>query len=73
VFLPITALASIFSMTLKSGLEGWGVWVFWLVVAAGVALGLSLRARLSPRSDPAKGREALEPEVTATLERVSAT
>jgi CorA-like Mg2+ transporter protein len=47
VFLPITALASVFSMTLHSGLEGLAApWVFWGVVAAGVSLGLVLRARL---------------------------
>ncbi len=48
VFLPITALASIFSMTLRSGLEAWlSPWLFWLIVAGGVALGLAMRARLS--------------------------
>lgn len=49
VFLPITALASIFSMTMRSGLEAWGApWTFWVVVAAGVLLGLFMRARLRP-------------------------
>ena len=48
VFLPITALASVFSMTLRSGLETWGApWVFWGVVAGGVALALFMRSRLS--------------------------
>ena len=48
VFLPITALASVFSMTLKSGLEGVAdPWVFWSVVAFGTALGLTVRARLN--------------------------
>lgn len=51
VFLPITALASIFSMTLKSGLEGWGTWLFWLIVAAGVSLGLYMRSRLSAKTE----------------------
>ncbi|MFZ5442062.1 MAG: CorA family divalent cation transporter [Myxococcota bacterium] len=50
VFLPITALASIFSMTLHSGLEGVGEpWVFWLIVAAGIALGTAMRRNLTPR------------------------
>lgn len=48
VFLPITALASIFSMTLHSGLEGLGEpWIFWVIVAAGVGLGLAMRGGLS--------------------------
>lgn len=48
VFLPITALASVFSMTLTSGLETWSApYVFWGVVGAGVALGLTVRARLA--------------------------
>lgn len=51
VFLPITALASVFSMTLSSGLETWAApFAFWGVVAAGLALGLGVRARLAPRS-----------------------
>ncbi|MFO0598724.1 MAG: CorA family divalent cation transporter [Myxococcaceae bacterium] len=51
VFLPITALASIFSMTLHSGLEGVGEpWIFWVIVAAGIGLGLTMRSRLAPRS-----------------------
>jgi Mg2+ and Co2+ transporter CorA len=53
VFLPITALASVFSMTLRSGLETWGEpWVFWGVVAAGVALALFMRSRLSTPAPP---------------------
>lgn len=49
VFLPITALASIFSMTMRSGLETWGApWTFWGVVAGGVVLGLFMRSRLRP-------------------------
>ncbi len=49
VFLPITALASIFSMTLQSGLETWhSPWLFWFIVAAGVALGLTMKARVEP-------------------------
>ncbi|MDP1829579.1 MAG: hypothetical protein Q8L48_40305 [Archangium sp.] len=56
VFLPITALASIFSMTLRSGLETWfSPWLFWLIVAAGVALGLTMKARLKPEKGSATG------------------
>ncbi len=48
VFLPITALASIFSMTLRSGLESWqSPGLFWIIVAAGVALGFAMKSRLS--------------------------
>lgn len=57
VFLPITALASIFSMTLKSGLESWGTWLFWLIVAAGIALGLFMRSRLGTRRDESQRDE----------------
>jgi hypothetical protein len=70
VFLPITALASVFSMTLKSGLEGWGPAVFWLIVAAGVALGLFMRSRLATATPAAEPRRAdpLGGEVEAALE-----
>jgi CorA-like Mg2+ transporter protein len=53
VFLPITALTSVFSMTLKSGLEGLAdPWVFWSVVGFGTALALTLRARLNKVETP---------------------
>ena len=46
MFLPLTALASVFSMTLRSGLEGTAApWIFWGVVAAGVTLGLAMKPR----------------------------
>lgn len=52
VFLPITALASIFSMTLHSGLEDvLSPWLFWVIVAAGVALGFTMLSRLSRREE----------------------
>ncbi|MCU0695217.1 MAG: CorA family divalent cation transporter [Myxococcaceae bacterium] len=58
VFLPMTALASIFGMELRSGLEALaGPWLFWGVVMAGVALGLVMHRRLTraegapPRAD----------------------
>jgi len=48
-FLPITALASVFSMTMRSGIETWGApWTFWAVVGGGVLLGLVVRSRLRP-------------------------
>jgi hypothetical protein len=41
LFLPITALASIFGMSLNSGLEGrYEVVAFWAIVAAGFVLGV---------------------------------
>lgn len=54
VFLPITALASIFSMTLRSGLENWNApWLFWGIVLAGVTFGLFMRSKLAPpQSEP---------------------
>lgn len=63
VFLPITALASIFSMTLRSGLETWfSPWFFWVIVGAGVLLGFTLKARVAPAEqpvEPVKARRAL--------------
>lgn len=64
IFLPMTALASIFSMTLKSGLEGVAPWLFWTVVGSGVLLGLVMRSRLklveTPAPAPSARREARE-------------
>ncbi len=42
IFFPIMALTSIFGMQLHSGLEDTPVWVFWIVLAAGVAVGVVL-------------------------------
>jgi hypothetical protein len=47
VFLPISAVTSIFSMTLHSGLEGSPPWFFWLLVGGGAALGFVLKRRLA--------------------------
>lgn len=54
VFLPMTALTSIFGMTLKSGLEA-VPWLFWAVVVAGLALGLALRGRRRAPEKRAEG------------------
>ncbi|MDP2269123.1 MAG: CorA family divalent cation transporter [Archangium sp.] len=72
VFLPITALASIFSMTLRSGLETWfSPWLFWVIVGAGVALGFTMKARVAPSEQPV---EPVTPPVKTrrALVRVSA-
>jgi hypothetical protein len=67
VFLPITALASIFSMTLRSGLENWySPWLFWVIVAAGVALGFTMKARIEPEAP------AAPPEPEPARRRVTA-
>ncbi len=58
VFLPITALASIFSMTLHSGLESAPPWLFWMIVVAGVALGFTMKARLEGTEASARTERA---------------
>jgi Mg2+ and Co2+ transporter CorA len=45
VFLPLTALGAVFGMRLSHGLEDLpSPWMFWLVVATGVVLGLVVRS-----------------------------
>ena len=68
IFFPLTALASILSMNLRSGLEESPVWVFWLVLAAGVVFGIALSSwamrgaiaaappKASPRAENDKAR-----------------
>lgn len=47
MFLPLTAVASIFGMNLPSGLEGmWTPALFWIVLAVGLGVGFFLRGRL---------------------------
>lgn len=40
VFLPLTAVASVFGMNLRSGLEESPAWIFWVVLAGGITAGL---------------------------------
>ena len=42
IFLPLTAVAGIFGMNIRSGLEGSPTWAFWLVLACGVLLGIGI-------------------------------
>ena len=42
IFFPLTALASIFGMNLRSGLEDSPTWMFWLILFAGVLFGAGL-------------------------------
>jgi hypothetical protein len=59
LFFPLTAVTSAFGMNLKSGFEGIGeTLLFWLVMAAGLAMGLFLRGKLdigAPRLEPGAG------------------
>lgn len=48
VFLPLTAVASVFGMNLPSGLEGFASpMLFWIVLVAGIGVGLLVRGGLS--------------------------
>lgn len=40
VFLPVTAVASVFGMNLHSGLEDFPPWIFWAILAVSVGAGL---------------------------------
>lgn len=44
LFFPLTAIASIFGMGLRSGLDELGPWFFWLVVVASFLLGMGFRS-----------------------------
>jgi Mg2+ and Co2+ transporter CorA len=43
IFLPLTALSSVFGMNLHSGLEDQSILLFWVVLLAGIALGFATR------------------------------
>ena len=47
IFLPLTALAAAFGMNLTHGLEGSPPAFFWLILAAGMVIGVILHAILS--------------------------
>lgn len=46
LFLPLTAVTSIFGMSLPNGLEGAPSWVYWSIVAFGLVLGFVVRGFL---------------------------
>lgn len=46
LFLPVTAVASILGMNLRSGLEDSPVWLFYALIAVGITLGFLIRKRL---------------------------
>lgn len=43
LFLPLTAIASLFGMNLISGLEAYPPWLFWTIFGGGVTIGLIVR------------------------------
>lgn len=49
IFLPLTAIASVFGMNLVSGLEGKANWIFWVVFSMGMALGFITRGWVNRR------------------------
>jgi hypothetical protein len=49
LFFPLTAIASIFGMSVRSGLEDAGPALFWGTVLSGLLVGLILRSRIQNR------------------------
>lgn len=47
VFLPVTAVASVFGMNLHSGLEGSPPWMFWMILSGSFAAGLLVSEALA--------------------------
>ena len=43
IFFPLTAIASLFGMNIRSGLEDSPIWVFWAVFLAGIFVGVVVR------------------------------
>lgn len=53
LFLPMTALTSIFGMNLSSGLEPMGPSMFWIVLGVGLLLGIIVGCKVvTPPNDP---------------------
>ncbi len=50
IFLPLTAITSVFGMTsLRSGLEEAPPWLFWMIFASGLLLGFIIRSQLAAK------------------------
>ncbi len=54
VFLPLTAVASAFGTNLRSGLEPHGPLVFWIMLAAAIALGFAVRNGMTANPSAAR-------------------
>lgn len=53
IFLPLSAVASVFGMQLTSGLENVASpWLFWIVLAIGVFIGLVMKAMIAQPEAP---------------------
>ena len=57
IFLPLTAITSVFGMTLRSGLEEFPPWLFWTVFASGLCLGCLIHNRLTAKKRAPKRLE----------------
>lgn len=47
LFFPVTALGSIFGTTLRTGLEGYGAWLFWVIFGTAIAIGFVVRGSVT--------------------------
>jgi hypothetical protein len=47
LFFPVTALGSIFGTTLRTGLEGYGPWFFWVIFGTAIAVGFLVRGSVT--------------------------
>ncbi len=55
LFLPLTAIASVFGMNLAHGLENWNApWMFWGTLALSLIVGFGLQIALQAKPKPAK-------------------
>jgi len=59
MFLPLSAVASVFGMQLTSGLEHVASpWLFWIVLAVGVSIGLVMKAMISAPAETPRAKKA---------------
>ncbi len=57
IFLPLTALGSLFGMNMKNGLEDSPLWGFWVLFGAGIVVGLAIAALLQAGGRPGDSGE----------------
>ena len=49
IFLPLMTVATLFGMNMSSGVEDYAPLAFWLIVAAGLVLGVQVRNAMAPK------------------------
>lgn len=70
LFLPLTAVGSVFGMNLVNGLEDVGPWLFWVVFTCGVSIGFLIKGFIG-RNEAMRQRLTLTQRLLQPVEKLA--